>query len=66
MESHHWPAIFEYILLAWKFTLGLPDWNNATHNKIKSVCMKQLAAQCISAMKVAELDKPALTELIER
>ncbi|KAG8196277.1 hypothetical protein JTE90_023832 [Oedothorax gibbosus] len=66
MKSHHWPAIFEYIVMAWKFTDGLPNWESAIHNKIKSVCMKQLASHCISAMKAADLDKPALTELIER
>lgn len=66
MESHHWPAIFEYILLGWHFTTGLPDWNNVAHNKIKSLCMKQLAAQCMSALKAAKMDKPALKELIER
>ncbi|GFT19645.1 uncharacterized protein NPIL_659181 [Nephila pilipes] len=65
MDSQYWPAVFEFIFIAWKYTMELPDWDNVTHNKIKSLCMKQLASQCISALKKANLDKPALSEVIE-
>ncbi|GFU62168.1 uncharacterized protein TNCV_2474021 [Trichonephila clavipes] len=66
MNSQHWPTVFEFIFIAWKYTMELPDWESLTHNKIKSICMKQLASQCISALKKANLDKLALCEVIER
>ncbi|GFQ91296.1 uncharacterized protein TNCT_49461 [Trichonephila clavata] len=66
MDSQYWPAVFEFIFIAWKYTMELPDWESVSHNKIKSLCMKQLASQCISALKKANLDKLALCEVIER
>ncbi|GBL74832.1 hypothetical protein AVEN_243681-1 [Araneus ventricosus] len=66
MDSEHWPTAFEFIFAAWKYTSELPDWDYTYHNRIKSVCMKHLAAQCITALKKANLDKPALAEIIER
>ncbi|GFY49248.1 uncharacterized protein TNIN_361641 [Trichonephila inaurata madagascariensis] len=66
MNSQHWPTVFEFIFIAWKYTMELPDWESVSHNKIKSICMKQLASQCASALKKANLDKVALCEVIER
>lgn len=66
MDSQYWPAVFEFIFIAWKLTMELPDWDSASHNKIKSLCMKQLASQYVNALKKANLDKPALSEVIER
>ncbi|GIX94260.1 uncharacterized protein CDAR_562041 [Caerostris darwini] len=66
MDSQHWPAVFEFIFIAWKYTLDLPHWDTSYHNKIKNNCMKYLAAQCVNALKKANLNKSALTEIIER
>lgn len=66
MDSQHWPSVFEYILIAWKLALGLPDWNTPAHNKIKSSCIKFLATQCVNAFKKSKIDETSLNEIIER
>ncbi|KFM76116.1 hypothetical protein X975_01033, partial [Stegodyphus mimosarum] len=66
MDSQHWPTVFEYILLALKLTMGLPNWTSVAHNKIKSSCIKQLIAHCATALKKSKVDEHAVSEIIER
>lgn len=66
MESQHWPSVFEYILIAWKLTMGLPDWPTNNYNKIKSSCIKHLATYCISAFKKSKIDETSLNEIVQR
>ncbi|XP_015928002.1 uncharacterized protein [Parasteatoda tepidariorum] len=66
LESEHWPTFFEFVFIAWKYTLLLPQWSTVIHNRAKNVCLKQISTKCIKALNEANLDYEALAELINR
>ena len=66
MHSEAWRAVIEYVVLAWKYVSDLPDWDNEDHNKSKRQCFKNLAAQCMTAIKKSAFEKEQYREIKNR
>ena len=50
LNSQLWESTVNYVLLAWEYVEGMPDWDNPVHNKSKEQCYKALAVQCKKAI----------------
>ncbi|CAH1796662.1 unnamed protein product [Owenia fusiformis] len=57
LHAQQWEASIDYSLLAWKYVSELPDWDYESHKQIKIQCYKNMAAQCMSALKKSTLEK---------
>ena len=66
VHSEAWRAVIEYVVLAWKYVSDLPDWDNEDHNKSKRQCFKNLAAQCMTAIKKSAFEKEQYREIKNR
>ncbi|XP_054708895.1 uncharacterized protein LOC129218602 [Uloborus diversus] len=66
MESQHWPTFFEFVFVALKLSIKLPNWENVAHNKIKMTCLKYLVSHFVDALNKADLEHDALCEIAER
>ncbi|KAK2158438.1 hypothetical protein LSH36_170g01007 [Paralvinella palmiformis] len=64
--SQDWNLLILYVLSAWKYVHGLPDWDDASHNAIKKQCFQTLAAQCMVAIKRKPFDSSSLEDLRKR
>ncbi|XP_023228701.1 tethering factor for nuclear proteasome sts1-like [Centruroides sculpturatus] len=64
INGHQWKAVMDYVLMAWKYVCKLPNWEDKSHNKIKEMCFKTLASQCMNALKKGSFDSDEL-ELYE-
>lgn len=51
VESQHWGAVLDYVVLAWAYVRSTPLWDNPPHNATRRQCFKFLAAQCMTALK---------------
>ncbi|KAF4526200.1 hypothetical protein B566_EDAN001884 [Ephemera danica] len=51
VDSQHWGAVVEFVLMAWKCVRSTPLWENSTHNTMRRQCFKTLASQCMTALK---------------
>lgn len=56
INGHQWKAVMDYVLMAWKYVCKLPNWEDKSHNKIKEMCFKTLASQCMNALKKGNFD----------
>ena len=54
VASQLWDSAVNYVLMAWSYVDGMPDWDNPSHNKSKEQCFKGLAAQCKKSTYEAE------------
>lgn len=68
LNSQLWESTVNYVLLAWEYVEGMPDWDNPVHNKSKEQCYKALAVQCKKAiMKLkSSLSEDKCKDLHER
>lgn len=68
VASQLWDSAVNYVLMAWSYVDGMPDWDNPSHNKSKEQCFKGLAAQCKKAlMKLKScLSEEKCTDLLRR
>lgn len=51
LDSQHWDAVMDYVLLAWSYVRATPLWDNPPHNAARRQCFKSLASQCMTALK---------------
>lgn len=51
LDSQHWDAVMDYVLLAWSYVRATPLWDNPPHNAARRQCFKALASQCMTALK---------------
>ncbi|KAL9965410.1 hypothetical protein ACROYT_G029209 [Oculina patagonica] len=67
LDSQLWESTVNYVLMAWSFVDGMPDWDNPSHNKSKEQCFKGLAVQCKKAlMKLkSSLSEEKCADLLE-
>lgn len=68
VASQLWESTVEYVLMAWSFVDGMPNWDNPSHNKSKEQCFKTLAVHCKKAlMKLKSgLSEDKCDDLLER
>ena len=68
VASQLWDSAVNYVLMAWSYVEGMPDWDNPSHNKSKEQCFKGLAAQCKKAlMKLkSSLSEEKCADLLKR
>lgn len=68
LNSQLWESTLNYVLMAWDYVEGMPDWDNPAHNKSKEQCFKALAVQCKkSLMKLkSSLSEDKCSGLLER
>ena len=50
VSSQLWESSLSYVLMAWTYVDGMPNWDNPAHNKSKEQCFKSLAVQCKKAL----------------
>lgn len=51
LDSQHWDAVIDYVILAWAYVRATPLWDNPPHNAARKQCFKSLASQCMTALK---------------
>ena len=51
LDSQHWDAVVDYVLMAWSYVRATPLWDNPPHNAARRQCFKSLASQCMTALK---------------
>uniref|UniRef100_A0A182MIH2 Uncharacterized protein n=1 Tax=Anopheles culicifacies TaxID=139723 RepID=A0A182MIH2_9DIPT len=49
--SHHWDALFDYVLMAWTHVRETPVYDNTKHNAVRRYCFKLLVHHVTSALK---------------
>ncbi|XP_055608057.1 uncharacterized protein LOC129755536 [Uranotaenia lowii] len=50
-SSKHWDALLDYVLMAWGYVRGTPQWDNHAHNATRRHCFKILSYHATSALK---------------
>ena len=50
LDLQQWELSLSYVLMAWSYVNGMPNWDNPSHNKSKEQCFKALAVQCKKAL----------------
>jgi hypothetical protein len=65
-KSQCWEALMRYILIAWKYTSKLPDWDELSHNALKAQCFSVLAAQCMLALKQGNFSHAVLKKFLPK
>ena len=68
VASQLWDSTVNYVLMAWSYVDGMPDWDNPSHNKSKEQCFKGLAAQCKKALLKlkSSLSEEKCTDFLKR
>lgn len=68
VSSQLWESSVNYVLMAWKYVDGMPNWDNPAHNKSKEQCFKSLAVQCKKALTKlkSSLTQEKCEDLLER
>lgn len=66
LDSQQWDSVLEYVILAWSYVRATPLWDNPPHNAARRQCFKSLAAQCMFALKKAELTSEICNELYSK
>lgn len=68
LSSQLWDSSVSYVLMAWTYVDGMPNWENTAHNKSKEQCFKTLAVQCKKALTrlTSSLTQDKCQDLLER
>ncbi|XP_068686194.1 uncharacterized protein [Montipora foliosa] len=68
VSSQLWESTVCYVLMAWTYVDGMPNWDNPAHNKSKEQCFKSLAVQCKKALTKLKnsLTQDKCQDLLER
>ncbi|KAK3914132.1 ERI1 exoribonuclease 2 [Frankliniella fusca] len=66
LDSQHWDAVIEYVVLAWSYVRATPLWDNPPHNAARRQCFKSLASQCMTALKKGVWNADQAKSLKER
>ncbi|CAH3175043.1 unnamed protein product [Porites lobata] len=68
LDLQLWELSLSYVLMAWSYVNGMPNWDNPSHNKSKEQCFKALAVQCKKALTNLKnsLTQEKCKDLIER
>lgn len=51
LDSHHFDAVIDYVLMAWNYVRGLPVWDEPSHNQVKKDCFKVLSLHARAAVR---------------
>ncbi|XP_078416671.1 uncharacterized protein LOC144691970 [Cetorhinus maximus] len=59
LQAECWETALDYVLIAWRYTSELPQWDNSFHNECTQQCFTALAVQCMSILQRScfELEK---------
>jgi len=51
VAGRQWLALVDYSVMAWGYVQATPVWGNHAHNNVRSACFKNLAGNCMLAIK---------------
>ncbi|XP_028655743.1 uncharacterized protein LOC114650347 isoform X1 [Erpetoichthys calabaricus] len=66
IRSQQWEAVLDYVLIAWRYTSELPQWDTRSHNQYKEQCFRALAFHCIKALQECSIDLERCVQLQTR
>lgn len=66
IDSHQWKSSIDYIIMAWKFSNKLPDWDDEKNNTLKENCFKKLSTNLANSLKKGKFQKQELQGYIQR
>jgi len=51
LEAQSWVSVVDYTVMAWAYVKATPTWDNHAHNNVRRACFKNLANNCMTALK---------------
>ncbi|XP_067896099.1 uncharacterized protein [Heterodontus francisci] len=66
LQSECWETALDYVLIAWRYTSELPQWDNSFHNECTQQCFAALAVQCITSLQRSCLELEKYKQLKKR
>ncbi|XP_056157471.1 uncharacterized protein LOC130131711 [Lampris incognitus] len=66
LRNQEWDSVLEYVLMAWRFTSELPQWDTASHNTLREQCYNTLAGHCLSTLQHYRPEPSRRRELLRR
>jgi hypothetical protein len=51
VAGRQWMAVVDYTVMAWGYVQATPVWDNHAHNNVRRACFKNLAGNCMLAIK---------------
>lgn len=56
LEAQSWVSVVDYTVMAWAYVKATPTWDNHAHNNVRRACFKNLAGNCMAALKRGEFN----------
>ncbi|XP_078089000.1 uncharacterized protein LOC144506573 [Mustelus asterias] len=66
LQAECWETALDYVLIAWRCTSELPQWDNSFHNECTQQCFTALAVQCMTSLQRSCLDLEKYKQLKKR
>uniref|UniRef100_UPI00398F03EB uncharacterized protein isoform X1 n=1 Tax=Pristiophorus japonicus TaxID=55135 RepID=UPI00398F03EB len=66
LQAECWETALDYILIAWRFTSDLPQWDNSFHNECMQKCFTALTVQCMTGLQRSCLELEKYKQLKKR
>ncbi|XP_067848457.1 uncharacterized protein [Heptranchias perlo] len=66
LQAECWETALDYILIAWRYTSELPQWDNSFHNECTQQCFTALAVQCTTGLQRSSLELEKYKQLKKR
>lgn len=66
LEAEQYPALLDFVVMAWHCVKSTPIWDNPPHNNIRKQTFKALAGYCMQALKKNHWEPQALQDIKNR